>query len=90
MLATTLLYLTRNEDGDGAADICTAPLLATVTPALSATPGPAPTSTPPGTPVGVTLPDTGTGGAQGGLPWLGATLILGVLAGALVALRRFA
>ncbi|MEX2225475.1 MAG: M20/M25/M40 family metallo-hydrolase [Dehalococcoidia bacterium] len=90
MLATTMLYLTRDEDGDGAADVCTAPLLATATPAPAATPIPAaPTVVPAATQAsGVTLPETGTGDDTREIALLAAAVVLGVLAVAVIVIPR--
>jgi len=90
MLATTLLYLTRDEDADGAADVCTAPLLATATAAPSATTAPSPAAAPSATPpAGITLPDTGGSDQRADSPILAASVVLGLLAlGVLVVIRR--
>jgi len=93
MLATTVLHLTRDDDNDGEADVCTAPLAATATPAaspaVSATPPAQPTATP--SRAGVTLPDTGSGGSSNG-NWfvVGGSLAAAtaLLVGGWIALKR--
>jgi len=88
MLATTVLYLTRDDNADGRADVCSAPLLATATPAASATAAPAAGASPtPTARAGVLLPDTGTGGPAPGPSPLWLALAVAALATALLFLR---
>jgi hypothetical protein len=90
-LATTMSYLTADDDGDGTPDVCVSPLAATATPSPTETPAPLPTAT--GTPAGIVAPDTGTGaGRSAGIaPWVLAVGLAGLLAitlGAALSTRR--
>ena len=88
ILATTVDYLTRDEDGDGRADACAGPLSATATQSATATPNAAATPNPSATatPGGVTeLPSVGglgpgtSGSERDGFAVLPVAVVVAVL-----------
>ena len=102
MLATTVEYLTDDGDGDGEADACSGPLIATPTntPPATATPSgsleESPTAIPVATPTPAVvdgLPDAGSGAGDGGssqsfVLWLAVGALLIFVAFALAARPR--